>query len=48
MVLGHCGWFWVVVDGFGWLWVVVDGFGSFLVLVSTSVLMVEQGGSLDL
>ena len=35
MVLGGCGWFWVVVDGFGWFWVVVDGFGSFLVLVST-------------
>ena len=37
MVLGGCGWFWVIVHGCGWFWVVVDGFGSFLILVNMIV-----------
>ena len=35
MVVGGCGWLWVVVGGCGWLWLVVGDCGSFLVLVST-------------
>ena len=39
---GGCGWLWLVVGGCGWLWVVVGGFGSFLVLVCTLKIKLEQ------
>ena len=48
MVLGGCGWFWVVVDVFGWLWMVLGGCGWFWVVPRFSKYVKVMHGSLHL
>ena len=41
MVVGGCGWLWVVVAGFGWFWLVVGRCGWFWLVPRFSMYAIE-------